>query len=336
MTVDLDVTELKRRGGRFYPAVLYSLAVIVNRHREFRMAFNEEGVLGWYDQLSPSYTVFHPDTESFSCLWTEYIPDLSAFLQRYEEDLRLYGSVESFEAKPHTPPNVFNVSMIPWQVFTSFHLELPRGGEYLLPIFTLGRYRAGAPADALGPAGPSRRVRRLSRLPLCRRASAASQLGKGGMTLSAISSYILYITAKTGGLFYPPVFYNILSPFTIFLQENGLFSYNSTKCSRRVVYHYPQRTRHIRAFQGWKSFGGSSISAPLREGGPALTQSPSRWPRLLGKGRGAGGQAGCHPHSPSTSRDVSQEALAICRQSLSAIMAMNSLLVGLPRVLWMV
>lgn len=24
MTVDLDVTELKRRGGRFYPAVLYS------------------------------------------------------------------------------------------------------------------------------------------------------------------------------------------------------------------------------------------------------------------------------------------------------------------------
>lgn len=141
MTVDLDVTELKRRGGRFYPAVLYSLAVIVNRHREFRMAFNEEGVLGWYDQLSPSYTVFHPDTESFSCLWTEYTPDPSAFLQRYEEDLRLYGSVESFEAKPHTPPNVFNVSMIPWQVFTSFHLELPRGGEYLLPIFTLGRYR---------------------------------------------------------------------------------------------------------------------------------------------------------------------------------------------------
>ena len=65
MTVDLDVTDLKRRGGRFYPAVLYSLAVIVNRHREFRMAFNEEGVLGWYDQLSPSYTVFHPDTESF-------------------------------------------------------------------------------------------------------------------------------------------------------------------------------------------------------------------------------------------------------------------------------
>lgn len=31
-----------------------------------------------------------------------------------------------------------------------------------------------------------------------------------------------------------------------------------------------------------------------------------------------------------------QEALAISRQSLSAIMAINSELVGLPRVLWMV
>ncbi len=31
-----------------------------------------------------------------------------------------------------------------------------------------------------------------------------------------------------------------------------------------------------------------------------------------------------------------QEALAICRHRRSAIMAMNSELVGLPRVLWMV
>ena len=101
--------------------------------------------------------------------------------------------------------------------------------------------------------------------------------GKAGMTLSAILSYILYITAKTGGLFYPPVFYNILSPFTIFLQENGLFSYNSTKCSRRVVYHYPQRTRHVGAFQGWKSFGGSSVSAPPKErvGRPLRSPPPA-------------------------------------------------------------
>ena len=139
MTVDLDVTQLKKRGGPFYPAMLHSLATVVNRRQEFRMALDENGSPGSFDQLSPSYTVFHPKTETFSCLWTEYTPDYALFLRRYEEDMRLYGEVEAFEAKPNTPAASFNVSMIPWQ--SSFHLELPRGEDYLLPIFTLGRYR---------------------------------------------------------------------------------------------------------------------------------------------------------------------------------------------------
>ena len=105
------------------------------------MALDENGSPGSFDQLSPSYTVFHPKTETFSCLWTEYTPDYALFLRRYEEDMRLYGEVEAFEAKPNTPAASFNVSMIPWQSFSSFHLELPRGEDYLLPIFTLGRYR---------------------------------------------------------------------------------------------------------------------------------------------------------------------------------------------------
>ena len=138
MTVDLDVTQLKKRGGPFYPAMLHSLATVVNRRQEFRMALDENGSPGSFDQLSPSYTVFHPKTETFSCLWTEYTPDYALFLRRYEEDMRLYGEVE---AKPNTPAASFNVSMIPWQSFSSFHLELPRGEDYLLPIFTLGRYR---------------------------------------------------------------------------------------------------------------------------------------------------------------------------------------------------
>lgn len=139
MTVELDVTELKLHGGRFYPSMIHALAVVVNRHPEFRMALNEKGELGWFDQLSPSYTVFHPETETFSCLWTEYTPDREEFIRRYEEDLRLYGNVTAFDAKPECPP-AFNVSAIPWESFSSFHLELPRGEKYLLPIFTVGRY----------------------------------------------------------------------------------------------------------------------------------------------------------------------------------------------------
>lgn len=139
MCVDVDVTQLKKRGERLYPALLYGLCAVANRHREFRMAFDGEGRLGWFEEISPCYTVFHPETETFSCLWTQFSPDYREFCARYQEDLRLYGTREGFWGKPHPPENLCDISMIPWQTFTGFHLDLPRGERHLLPIFTMGK-----------------------------------------------------------------------------------------------------------------------------------------------------------------------------------------------------
>ena len=44
------------------------------------------------------------------------------------------------EAKPGTPANTFPVSMIPWTSFDGFNLNLQKGYDYLLPIFTLGKF----------------------------------------------------------------------------------------------------------------------------------------------------------------------------------------------------
>lgn len=38
------------------------------------------------------------------------------------------------------PPNVFTISSIPWVSFTGFNLNLPKATDYLLPIFTTGKY----------------------------------------------------------------------------------------------------------------------------------------------------------------------------------------------------
>ena len=141
MTVSLDVTRLRAAGLRLYPAMLHALSTIVNRHEEFRTAI-VGGAGGVYDVLFPCYTVFHPETETFSNLWTAYQPDYAGFLAAYEEDVRLYGHLEGFAPKPGTPENIFTVSMLPWASFEGFHLELPRGNDYLLPIFTMGRMHA--------------------------------------------------------------------------------------------------------------------------------------------------------------------------------------------------
>ena len=113
MTVSLDVTRLR--------------AAMV------------DGEVGVYDMLSPCYTVFHPETETFSNLWTTYSADYAAFLADYEEDVRRYGKLEGFMPKPGAPEGMFTASMLPWATFEGFHLELPRGNDYLLPIFTMGR-----------------------------------------------------------------------------------------------------------------------------------------------------------------------------------------------------
>ena len=141
MTVRLDVTELRRAGRKLYPTMLFALARAVNRQEEFRMSLDSAGRLGVFDEMWPSYTVFHPETETFSNLWTAYVPDYERFCRAYERDIADYGAILRMNAKPHQPPHTFPVSMVPWESFDSFQLHLPNGGSYLTPIFTMGRIR---------------------------------------------------------------------------------------------------------------------------------------------------------------------------------------------------
>lgn len=136
----LDITRLRRSGKKLYPSMLYRLATVVNRHQELRMALDGEGKVGFYDVVHPCYTVFHPQSESFSNLWTRYDPDEAAFFEAYERDLAAYGKLPGMNPKPGTPPNCFPVSMVPWASFQGFNLNLQKGYDYLSPIFTMGKF----------------------------------------------------------------------------------------------------------------------------------------------------------------------------------------------------
>lgn len=58
ITVKLDVTPIKERSIKLYPAMLYHLTTIVNRHAEFRTAINEAGDLGVYSNMHPAIRCF--------------------------------------------------------------------------------------------------------------------------------------------------------------------------------------------------------------------------------------------------------------------------------------
>lgn len=137
----LDITRLRQQGQKLYPTMLYHIATEVNLHEEFRTALDGAGQLGIYDRMHPCYTIFHKESETFSNLWTEYTPDYEAFCEAYRLDMAQYGRNPGMEAKPGTPENTFPVSMLPWASFEGFNLNLQKGYDYLLPIFTMGRYQ---------------------------------------------------------------------------------------------------------------------------------------------------------------------------------------------------
>ena len=139
MTVKLDITNIKQRELKLYPTILYLLTQTVNQHEQFRMALKENDELILYSNMEPCYTVFHKQTETFSNIWTKYSEDYDLFCRNYEEDIKNYGSVEAFMAKPNIPENSFTVSMIPWTTFEGFHLNTANF-KYLIPIFTVGKY----------------------------------------------------------------------------------------------------------------------------------------------------------------------------------------------------
>lgn len=120
--------------------LIYGISRAVNAHAEFRMSVGEDGVPGMHDVVHPGYTVFHPQDETFSALWTQYDASFPVFYRRYLEDVAAYGSTPVPAPKPACPEGTFDISCIPWSHFTSFNLNLKNGDRYLSPIFTMGKY----------------------------------------------------------------------------------------------------------------------------------------------------------------------------------------------------
>lgn len=144
ITANIDITNVlsfkDRNKVKLYPLLIYVISKAVNKYEEFRTAINDRGEVGVWETLSPCYTVFHKDSESFSNIWTEWNDDLNLFLSNFEQDSKRFGQIDRIDAKPNTPANVFPISSLPWTTFTGFNLNIFADGTYLLPIFTYGKY----------------------------------------------------------------------------------------------------------------------------------------------------------------------------------------------------
>lgn len=135
-TVNMDISNL--RGYKLYPVMIWLLTKTVNAIEQFRTAF-QGNLVGIYDSLHPSFTIFNDETKHFSSVWTEFSNNFSEFYGNYLQVTEKYRHSNCFEPQNYFPENTFNISMIPWFTFSSFNLNINHGGKYLLPIFTMGK-----------------------------------------------------------------------------------------------------------------------------------------------------------------------------------------------------
>ncbi|MCF6409575.1 type A chloramphenicol O-acetyltransferase [Pseudalkalibacillus salsuginis] len=144
LTANIDITtlleQLRNKGIKLYPAFIYMVTRIVNAHEEFRTCFNDEGDLGYWDHMIPSYTIFHDDNKSFSSLWTAFSNEFLVFYKNYNDDITRYSNAKGLFTKDNEPENCFPISSIPWVSFTSFNLNINDDHDFLLPIITSGKY----------------------------------------------------------------------------------------------------------------------------------------------------------------------------------------------------
>ena len=136
MNVRLDITPLQ--GEKLYPAMLWLLTDTANQFEQFRTQLTPEG-LGVFDTLTPSYTIFNREKETFSVIWTEFSPDYREFFRRYQADVEKYKTAGGFYPKPERPAGCFDVSMVPWLSFTALNINVYDAGRHLLPVFTMGK-----------------------------------------------------------------------------------------------------------------------------------------------------------------------------------------------------
>ena len=142
LTVDIDVAQLvfyaKKHNLHFYPCMLWVVSKVINAHDEFKYAWNENGELILWDTVSPSYTDFHAEDESFTKMVTEYSEDLLTFHTQFMADRERNREARGFLSGQ--PKNTFDVSCLPWVRYRHFDMHVFDEGKFLAPVVTWGKY----------------------------------------------------------------------------------------------------------------------------------------------------------------------------------------------------
>ena len=144
LTAELNISQLmekvKEKKLKFFPTMLYCIIKAVNQNKEFRMDYDKEGNLGYWDYVVPSYTIFHNDDKTFSDIWSEYDENFEKFYKNVVEDIKKYKDIKGVKTKLGRGDNFCPISCIPWLSFTGCANDTYSEAKMLFPVIAFGKY----------------------------------------------------------------------------------------------------------------------------------------------------------------------------------------------------
>lgn len=141
LTVNMDISKLivfiKKNNYRLYPTFTWIVSQAINNHREFKMGYDENGNIGYYDFINPDYSVLNDKTKIMDTLCTEYSSEFKSYYNEMVKDL---DNFKVSGQRTQVRPNFFIVSCLPWLSYTSFSASNESGEHFLFPMVTWGKY----------------------------------------------------------------------------------------------------------------------------------------------------------------------------------------------------
>lgn len=113
MTVKLDITRLRQSGERLYPALLYLLSTLVNRHEEFRMALDGKAAWAFTIRCTPAIRFFTRIVRPFPTFGPNTVRHIRNFAPPLKRTWRLTASGPVFWASPIPPATPFRCPCFP-------------------------------------------------------------------------------------------------------------------------------------------------------------------------------------------------------------------------------
>lgn len=142
-TAKIDVTTAiqicKRDSINFQSYLLFKLCNVMNAIKNFRYDIFDGTPIEW-TKIVPTFSALNQNTKLFSTLYSEMKENYIDYDKHYKETVKKYADAHTIVPQGNLPPNVFNVSCIPWLHFDHFSSNSNMSNYQIVKMITLGKY----------------------------------------------------------------------------------------------------------------------------------------------------------------------------------------------------